>query len=242
MSILARLQAGALRLGLDVERASAGFDARLPRLLARRGVDLVLDVGANEGQSGELLRRYGYGGEICSFEPLPGAFKRLAAKAAVDPHWQAINLALGDSEGTLTLNRAANLGASSSVLAMLPRHERAAPQARYLDTVEVPSNCLDSVWGSIDKGSSAAPFLKLDVQGFEGSVLDGASQTLDRVVGIQLEISLVALYEGAPTMNETLTRMEGLGLRLTDVEPNFFEPETGELLQMDAVFLRPGDE
>jgi hypothetical protein len=59
------------------------------------------------------------------------------------------------------------------------------------------------------------------------------------VVGLQVEISLVPLFGGALSLRETLDRVEGLGMHLVHVEPGFADPRTGELLQMDGVFLRP---
>jgi SAM-dependent methyltransferase len=53
----------------------------LVAFLISRNVDLVLDVGANVGQFGTDLRRYGYKGEILSFEPLPAMFVILTDKA-----------------------------------------------------------------------------------------------------------------------------------------------------------------
>ncbi len=86
---------------------------------------------------------------------------------------------------------------------------------------------------------SSAPFLKLDVQGLEGAVLDGAANRLYALAGLQIEISLVPLYDGALTLREMLDRTEALGMTLVYVEPGFTDPGTDEMLQMEGVFLRP---
>ena len=74
------------------------------------------------------------------------------------------------------LNVAGNEGAaSSSVLPMLRRHEEASPDARYVGAVDVPIRRLDAIWDEV-VAPGRTSFIKVDVQGFEGSVLDGSDQ------------------------------------------------------------------
>lgn len=209
-------------------------------ILRGRGIDVVLDVGANRGQYARELRRYGYAKRICSFEPLPGAFERLAVRADGDAGWRAFNLALGAEDGTAALNVAGNEGASSSMLPMLDRHREAAPESAYVDIVDVPVRRLDSLWADLVVAGET-PFLKLDVQGFEGEVLKGAAGSIDSLAGLQVEISLAPLYAGTLTLREVLDRAEAWGMRLVHLEPGFADPRSGDLLQVDGVFMRdPG--
>jgi FkbM family methyltransferase len=168
---------------------------------------------------------------------LPDAFKALSRRAAKDPGWIVRNHALGAEDGVATINIAANEGASSSLLDMLPRHEEVAPDAGYLGTLDVPIRRLDSIWDEV-VGNAGAVFLKADVQGFEGLVLDGAGDRLSQVTGFQLEISLAPLYVGAPTLEETLVRANDLGMMLVGVDPVFEYPRTREVIQIDALFMR----
>ena len=71
-------------------------------------------------------------------------------------------------------------------------------------------------------------------------MLDGASDLLTGtgIVGLQLELSLTPLYEGAMTYREALDRAEALGMRLMGLSPVFTDPASGRLLQADAVFFR----
>ena len=52
---------------------------------------------------------------------------------------------------------------------------------------------------------------------------------------IQLEMSLLPLYESAPSYREILDAMERRGFRLVGIEPGFASP-TGALLQADGLF------
>ena len=134
------------RLGYDLHRfvPAASPDAQLAQVLSHFGIDLVLDIGANTGQYGTLLRELGYTGRIVSFEPLPTAHAALTSKTAADPAWAAApRAAIGDSEGEITINIAGN-SASSSVLPMLESHRKAAPHSAYIGTDTVPITRLDT--------------------------------------------------------------------------------------------------
>ena len=238
MTVLHSLRGLALRMGLDVQRAAETSEARMAAILRRRGVTDVLDVGANIGQYGSHLRRFGYAGRIHSFEPLPDAFASLERAATGDPDWSTERLALGPSDGTISLNVAGNVAAaSSSVLPMLDRHRRAQPDAAYVDVIDVPMRRLDSIWEGLVPAGAVA-FIKVDVQGFEAGVLQGAAESVHRAAGLQLELSLALLYEGAPSMRELIELTDDLGMRMVYADPGLSDPESGELLQLDGVFFR----
>jgi hypothetical protein len=84
-------------------------------------------------------------------------------------------------------------------------------------------------------------FLKIDVQGAEPLVLDGARDTLPRVGLVELEMSLVPLYRGEPHWRDMVGRMEGLGFGLVFLGRDFFDPRTGHVLQVNGIFERTGD-
>ena len=220
------------RRGFEVRRHPA---ARRQRLLAERGVDLVLDVGAARGGYGRQLRRFGYAGRIVSFEPLAPAFTDLSALIADDPAWSAHHTALGAEPGTATINVASNSD-SSSLLPMLAAHREAAPQVDYVGTQQVSVQPLDDLAAG-PLATSVAPYLKVDTQGFEREVLAGGPRTLEQVVGLQLELSFVPLYEGGMTVDEAVVWAYERGFHLVGIEQGYAAP-TGEILQVDGVFWR----
>ena len=81
-------------------------------------------------------------------------------------------------------------------------------------------------------------FLKLDTQGYEEQVLKGAEGILSRVVAIQMEISLVPLYQEAPTLIHVVSAMGELGYHLFQMVQGFRDVATGQLLQVDGIFVR----
>lgn len=224
------------RRGLELRRHSA---SRRQRVLAARGVDLVLDVGAADGGYGTSLRAFGYAGRIVSFEPQASAFARLSTTIAADPLWSARHLALGPEAGELRLNIASN-STSSSVLPMLDAHVDAAPSVRYVGTETVTVARLDDEVDDL-LAQARRPFLKIDTQGFEREVLAGGQRTVDACVGLQLELSLVPLYEGGMLIDEAIGWAYAQGFQMVGLEQGYAAP-TGEILQIDGVFVRPGQE
>jgi len=199
-------------------------------------IDLVIDVGANQGQFGLELRRGGYLGRIVSIEPLEAPFRRLSQSAAREEPWSVVRSAVGQHAGTATMHVAANGGASSSFLAMLDAHAESAPDAQYVADEPVDVATLDDLVEP-HLGDAASVFTKIDVQGFELHVLAGADATLARSTMVQIEMSLVPLYEAAPAYRQILDCMEELGFFLVGVEPGFASG-TGVLLQADGLFAR----
>ena len=80
-------------------------------------------------------------------------------------------------------------------------------------------------------------FSKLDVQGTELAVLDGAAQTLSQVQALEIELSLFSLYDGDALIGDVLRRLDDEGFNLLSFHGGFREP-SGQLLQVDALFVR----
>lgn len=228
-----------LRAGLDLHRLTPASDpyVQLHYGLKANAVDLVLDVGANTGQFASGLRAIGYKGRIVSFEPLSAAHAKLSAAAAGVPAWSVHpRCAVGDRDGETQINVAGN-SVSSSVLPMTDKHSTAAPGSAYVGRESVPIVRLDSVAAQY-LGGAAKPFLKIDTQGFEWQVLEGARETLPRLAGILCEMSLVPLYSGQRLWKDTLARIEGEGFALWALQTGFTDPQDGRTLQMDGIFFR----
>lgn len=238
MSLLHTARTAAQRFGLDVARFPTGIpEFQVARLLAHHRVDAVLDVGANTGQYGAALRACGYTGRIASFEPIGELHRRLLRRTAGDPGWTAWNCALGDTPGPATINVAGNEGASSSLLPMLEQHVEAAPDAVYVRTEQVRVDRLDALWPRLAEAGERV-FLKLDVQGFERRVLAGSGDRLADCAGVQMEVSLVPLYEGGMLYGEAMDWAVEQGFTLMQILPGFTDGRSGRMYQCDMVLFR----
>lgn len=228
------------RLGYDVRRYTgepASFESRRTTIMRARGIDLVLDVGANVGQYGGELRRTGYLGRIVSFEPLSAAFATLSSRAAADPAWDCVNSALGETAGETVIHVAGN-SYSSSLLPMADLHLQIAPESAYIADETVAIASLDTAAARY-LGGSERILLKLDVQGYELAALKGATHTLESVVAVESEMSTCTLYEGQPLWHDIVHFLAGKGFQLAIAHELIVDPDSGQLLQLDGLFTRP---
>lgn len=226
-------------LGIDVSRfhpASSPL-ARLMVALETFDIDMVIDIGANEGQFSKGLRAGGYTRQIVSFEPLSSAHARLLKASRHDSGWLVHSrCALGDRQGEIELNIAGN-SVSSSILPMLSAHSSAAPGSAYLGHESALLTTIDvAVLPYLE--NVHAPLLKIDTQGYEWHVLNGAVATLPKVKGVLMELSVVSLYEGQHLWRECMDRLQAEGFVLWSLEPAFIDPVSARTLQWDGLFFR----
>lgn len=228
-------------LGLDFERHTPMTDPflRLVDMLHRHEIDLVLDIGANDGGYASDLLSAGYRGRIVSFEPLLDVNARLASRArARSDRWSvAPAMALSDRAGATTFNVAGN-SVSSSLLEMTDAHTKAAPNSSTVASVAVQTARLDEIWPTLASPPPRRAFLKVDTQGSEQMVLDGAGDLLgDAILGVQLEMSLTGLYKGQALAHELDARLRTSGYFLWDIIPGFRDAKNYRLMQYDGVYL-----
>lgn len=216
--------------------AKPGRLERRIQILRSRGINLVLDIGANRGQYATRMRASKYLDRIVSFEPGAEAFRELQKLSAGDPLWQSVQLALGDANGTAPFY-VSRENACSSLMKVLPLSVEAdaRSEAISMDTVSVQR--LDSIFDQFAAEGDRV-FVKIDAQGFGQRILDGAAQCLERIAGFQIEMELVPLYEGEVLFEEMLPWFGRHGFSLFAVEPGFSHPTSGRLLSMDGIFCR----
>lgn len=211
------------------------FSSRLRRTLDDRGIDTVLDIGANVGQYSAQLRSSGFAGRIVSVEPLPDAFEELSRRAAKDANWQTINSAVGAEPGSTVLNVSAN-SYSSSLRAMTSTHEAAAPGSKVVRQHDVRVRTVVDIVAELGL-DPARTLLKVDTQGFEPEVLAGAADLLPTFAAVQLELSSVELYEGQQLFLPIAARLVANGFEVWSLDPGISD-QAGRLLQCDALFVR----
>lgn len=201
-------------------------------------VDMVIDVGANRGQFGDYMRMHcGYVGRLESFEPNPVCIVDLELRTRSDPHWLVHPVALGAADGNLPLNimrnsvfssfRQPNSSAVPEMLAANTRVGTRSVPVRRLDTIDF-SNSTGTFPTSI--------FLKLDTQGYDLEVLEGASDIMNHIVAVQTEASILPIYQNIPTFVETLEVLTGMCFSLAFATP-VTRDSALRAVEFDLVFI-----
>jgi FkbM family methyltransferase len=206
------------------------------KLINDRRITTILDCGANSGQYVDDLKKARWAGKVYSFEPLSEAYAILSGKAVASDQWQAFHCALGEENGESTIQVAGN-SYSSSLLEFSTDFKELRPDASPVGSETVTIRRLDDVVKEEGFSFDGPVMLKLDVQGFELSVLRGALETLPRVSVIQCELALIPSYEGGATFVEVREFLRDQGFVLAHLIDGHANHETGELREVDGIFL-----
>ena len=210
----------------------------LRRFLSAFAVDCVFDVGANRGQYAVMLRKdVGFAGAILSFEPNPDIFAELSRRAAADAKWHVFNLALSDFEGTASFNIMAADQFSSLKKPSGRQDAIFAERNKVTRTVEMQCRRIDTLLPELraEQGFSC-PFLKMDTQGHDLSVCEGAGAAIAAMAGVQTELGVRPIYENGTGYQAMIDWLEQ-----RDFIPSaFFANNKGHfplLVEMDGIFV-----
>ena len=225
--------------GYDILRynPSSSQKCQLEHALRKHKIDLVLDIGANVGQFAKGLREVGYNDRIVSFEPLIDAHRILSQAARSTKGWEVHErCAIGDRNGSIQINVSGN-SVSSSMLPMLKSHSDAAPNSVFTKTEMTSIYTLDSLAKRYMNAKSKT-LIKIDTQGYEWQVLDGASEITKKAEGIMIELSIIPLYSGQRLWLDIIDRLKSQGFTLWSLNSAFIDPHDGKSLQLDGLFFR----
>lgn len=218
------------------------LESHLKILFNHLNINLVLDVGANIGQYGSMLRnKIGYKGHIVSFEPVKNVYDKLTSNTAHDPAWTAYNFALGACENILKIN-VTNSSDYSSFLKPNEYAREIRPSDSNIDHMEdVTVKALDDIYNDIASRTaieSPRIFLKMDTQGFDCEVIKGAISTLKGISGLQSELSILPIYENMPTYLESLRLFKTHDFEITAFYPISRDSKTLQLIEMDCILTK----
>ena len=166
----------------------------LPLLVPYLG-GTVIDVGAFIGDHTEFYCQHS--GTVYAFEPNPLAFECLHRNMEEHNNVRCFRVALGAASGSASVVENANAG-----------------MATLVDGTDVPVVTLDSM------NLSDVSFIKIDAEGWECDVLEGARDTITRCRPTMLiEVNESALKGRGRSPAELITKIEGMRYSLRNVYP-----------------------
>jgi hypothetical protein len=116
----------------------------------------------------------------------------------------------------------------------LASHVGESPSSEFIGYETIQLSTLDTEISRFGLSKNRA-FLKIDVQGYELEVLLGALDNIKNIPIILIEVSLVELYKGAPTLKEILTFFEQHSNHQVINIFRSFSNRNGNLLQVDIL-------
>ena len=229
-------------LGYDIvplrDMKERDFALHLGELLARLEIDCVLDVGANVGQYHDFLRdRVLFGGIIVSFEPVSRHVYRLRERAKADPDWHIEPYALGARPDRLSINVMVSDRFSSFLQPDNARVRELDAMNVACRTETVAVKTLDSVLPMLrERLGIRRPYLKLDTQGFDIEVMEGARASLPAIPALQSEASVLGIYKGMPGYMDTIHYLGERGFDITGLYP-VSRDRSLRLIEFDCVMI-----
>ena len=204
----------------------------LSALNSGRPFRCAFDVGANKGQTTDEFVRLMPEAKIFSIEPIPEAAGEITERFAQEPRVKVACVAMDEvkRERTFRIN---TFNQTSSFL----NTSNQAPELAYMELerlVLVQTTTLDAF--CVTHGIAEIDILKMDVQGFEGNVLRGATESLPRVRAIYAEVLFGRYYEGQTEYSELDIFLRKRGFWLFRIY-HLSHGGDGRLLWADALWL-----
>lgn len=212
--LLARLGAATTRPHAARLAREARLDLLPPGALAE--IQTVVDVGANEGRWSAAVLELARPRRLIAVEPSPEVLPRLRAAIGGAEGVRIVEAAAGSATGETTLYVTAHSHNTSSAR---PRSDEM--DALYGGGYAVSSEITVSVvtLDDITRDLEDISLLKVDVQGAEGLVLDGATEALRKTRWLLIEANFRSHYEGDMLFPELHARLTTSGFGLTGVAP-----------------------
>jgi FkbM family methyltransferase len=169
--------------------------------------DCVWDVGAHTGEyARQFLEQVGPNGQVVAFEPIPRS-AALVGELGSEPQLVVVEAALADTDGQTSFVVTGPTSSTSGT-----SHIGDSPEG-----VKVRVARGDSL---LDEGFRQPDVVKIDVEGFEGDVLNGMPAVLSKVREVVVEVHFAALTERGipddPLRILNLLRDKGFGVRWLD--------------------------
>lgn len=183
--------------------------------LLKKPIRNIVDVGASTGETcAEWLQLFP-AATVHAIEPLPTSFAVLKELQAKNSQRLRIhNFAIGSELGTVKFRFHPLHNTSSSLLARTEFSAQHLPETRDEVVIEVAMTTLDDLLSETMSSMRGEILVKLDVQGVEVAVIQGAERFLKHVKYLMTEVSLAPVYDGQSDFNAVHAAMVRAGFSL----------------------------
>jgi len=208
---------------------------------------VLVDIGASGGFAPNWQPALKYL-NVIGFEPDEREYHNLALKSGQRVRY--LNAALGRNQGLVDfyLTRKQQ---TSSVFKPHRAFLDQFPEASRFDIVETVKLKVDTLDHQCESQKiNNVDFIKMDCQGSELAIMQGASQMIkDQVIGIEVEVEYDQIYEGQPLFADVDVYLRTQGFYLFDLKNYFWKRTSGEslgsqrgqLVAADALYFRTVD-
>lgn len=224
-------------LGYQIKKLDNGFSIHQNlNWLKKYNIKNIFDIGANEGQFAEFINRIFPEAIIHSFEPIPNCFNKLKKLKNKITKLNIYNYALGDVNDFMEFNLN-EFSPSSSLMKMKKEHIINFPNTQNTKKIDIEIRKLGDV--VFDLELSGNILMKIDVQGFEEKVISGGKLFIEQKVNILIiESSIKELYENEASFDSIYLLLKSMGFRYRGNLNQLYSPIDGEILQVDAIFIK----
>lgn len=196
---------------------------------------VVLDVGARHGWFFHCWQDWCPDAQVHAFEPVQEAFDTAMRLYGSHPLVKINQAGVGCSEGSLDIKIFEKSGASNSFLSLRKETwEEVQFETGSVTERAVPVTTIDAYCGR--ESLPDVYLLKIDVQGYELKVLEGAEATLPRIDHIFVETGIVPFYEGAPRFTDIYEFLSQRGFHLMAMQA--WHRGNHKLMETDMLFRR----
>lgn len=193
-------------------------------LNSKISVETVIDVGVASGTP-ELYSVFS--GKNFILVEANNAFQDSLLRLTRKLNAKTFNVFCGKENGVVTFQVGKDLNKGSALV----RNDIAA-----VNNIEVEVRPLDDL---VSEAGMKEPYLlKIDVEGAELMVLEGAKETLLKSRAVIIEGRTKSVYDNEKTFDFYISYMKKFGFRLVDLISMADDKQTGLLLQMDLVFIK----
>lgn len=209
-------------------------------LIHKRGINLVLDIGAGSGHFCSELRRSGYDQRIVSFEPRRVNYSLLRKTALDDAKWETVQCALGNKDGIVEIHCEHTLPAQIS-----GSFKDTATLTDSLSPVQAcTSLCEDVVMSRVStllpafRRNSETVLVRINVPGSEQMILQGSNAALENIDAFHIHISLKNNVSGLSALEDITRVMQDLGYDCVSIQPGSIDAHSGTMLHAGVTFAR----